>query len=363
MGFPCPWCTTLFDREGAWLSHQRSNRQCAIAAALQGPQRRAGRRHTAAGDDDWPPDDPPDDPMQEGGGGGGGDDGGQDEEQPAQQREDSEEEVEDFESPQERVDRMIVSALLSAGPFKEPLTDRGKMTILDLIHNPAFDVTVSTIRTVADVERYLKQVWVESDKGWLAPVDIAPQQCDPESWKKDLSIYIADGLAAALDMVQSKEAGKHLTWEWRGAEGEYSGPLSGTRALARRQMVKTAFGAHVTYVPLAWFSDKTHLDVKGRHSCHPGFLKLAGWDDTMQFDRRGSRMVVLLPILPHVPYNNSTNTAASTFTSKTAWTGYLKMRRFDIHQQAIAMALAPLHEASHRYNWNSHTCTDIFATM
>jgi hypothetical protein len=354
MGYPCPWCNTVFDREAAWLAHQRSNRACAIAhAAVNGPQGRGGRRHTVGADpnNDWPPeddppDDPGDDPMEEDGGGAGGE---QDEEEAAQHNEDSEEEVEDEESPEDRVDRMIVTALLSAGAGKDALTDGGKKKILDLIHDPAFDVSVTSIRTIADVQRYLEKVWVESDRGWLQEVYIAPQQCDPEHWKSELSIYVADGLASAMDMVQSKEAVKHLMWEWRGPEGEYSGPLSGTRALARRQMVKNAFGEHVIYVPLAWFSDKTHLDVKGRHHCHPGFLKLAGWDDKMQYDRRGSRIVVLLPSLPNVPYHGAEGTPGSAFKSKTAWGNYLKMRRFDIHQQAIAIALGPLQEASHRY--------------
>jgi hypothetical protein len=367
MGYPCPWCHNIFDRESAWLTHLSTNRACSIAAALS--QGRGGRRHTAAADDDWqpqddpppdpgndPPDDPGNDPEEEDDGGAGEGDAGQhDEEQPLGGNDDDDEELEDFETPQERVDRMIVSALLSAGHFHEPLTDRGKMTILDLIHDPAFDASVSTIRTVADVDRYLQQLWVDSDRGWLAPVAIATRQCDPVQWKKDLSIYVADGLASAIDMVQSKEAVKHLTWEWDGPEGEYLGPLSGNRARARRQMVKAAFGEHVIYVPLVWFSDKTHLDVKGRHSCHPGFIKLAGWDDTMQFHRRGSRIVVLLPTLPHVPFNKATKEIATAFRSKTAWAAYLKMRRFDIHQQAIAMALATLHEASHRYK--IHTCT------
>lgn len=178
-------------------------------------------------------------------------------------------------------------------------------------------------------------------------MEVPRQECDPVEWEKNLSVYIGDGLAAAIDMVRSKEASRHLIWEWDQPEGEILGPLSGARARARRQMVKSTFGDHVIYMPLVWFSDKTHLDVKGRHQCHPGFIKLAGWKDTMYFDRRASRMVALLPTLPPIPFRKVSGAAAANFGSKTAWAAYLKMRRFDIHQQAIFLALEKLQEASH----------------
>jgi hypothetical protein len=249
----------------------------------------------------------------------------------------------------ERMDWMLVTALSTAGLGGEALTNEGKKIILDLLRDPSFDFNQTTVRTATDVQNFFKRVQVASDKGWLERMLITLQPYDPKEWGRKVRFYRGDALAAAIDMVKSKEASSGLIWEWEGEEGTIVGPLSGAKARRLKDQVKAEFGPDVIIVPLTWYSDKTHLDVKGRHKCHPGFLKLAGWKDKMFFDKRGARVVALLPILPDVPFNKRPTAALTVFTNKTQWKNYCKMRRFDIHQQCIDAVLSTLRDASHRF--------------
>lgn len=271
-----------------------------------------------------------------------------------------EEDVEEEAAASNKVTGMVVHALLTAGQNKGPLPERGQQKILNLIHSPEFDPSKVLVKRAMEVKKYIK-ILVDDDDCVLQELGLDLQEGDPKEWKaKDVAMYGTHALDACVHMVKSTEVCKWMTWEWQGPEGEYSCPLSGERARRRAQQLKAkweeALGEKVFYVPVTFFSDKTHLNVKGTHKSHPGFLKLCGWKLPFAYTRRAARLIVLLPDLPSIAWDSSSD-EGSKFKSATAWKAYIKMRKQDLHHAALAAVLTTLKEHS-RYYYCSNYVTN-----
>jgi hypothetical protein len=259
----------------------------------------------------------------------------------------------------DKVTGMVVRALLTSGLNKGPLPAHGQQTVLDLIHNPMLDPEKLLVKTPEDVKKFIK-ILVDSDDCLLDHMDIELQDDDPLEWRDmGAHVYGTNALEACLDMVKSKEAASCMVWECGGPEDGITGPLTGDRAKRRQQALKEramdeGWGEDVYYVPVTFFSDKTHLNVRGTHKSHPGFLKLCGWKPPFCSTRRAARLIVLLPDPPSIPWDRNSE-QGSKFSSATAWKDYLKMRKQDLHHAALESVLLPLKTHS-RYH-TLHSCS------
>lgn len=246
---------------------------------------------------------------------------------------------------QERSTGMLVRALLVSGQNKGPLPAHGQRTLLDLIHDPTFNPQDLLVRTPNDVKQYIK-ILVEEDDCLLRNLDLKLQPGDPKHWKKkSLAIYGTNALDACINMVSSMEAEKWMTWECEGPEEEFTGPLGANRARHRERALRDKYGDDVFYVPVSFFSDKTHLNIRGTHKSHPGFLKLCGWKQPFCYTRRAARLIVLLPDLPATAWDPA-SPQGRMFPSSNAWQEYLKMRKQDLHHAALDKVLQPLKDHS-----------------
>lgn len=259
----------------------------------------------------------------------------------------------------DKVTGLVVRALLTAGVNKGPLPAHGQQTVLDLIHNPLLDREKVLVKNPEDVRKFIK-ILVDSDDCLLEHLDIELQADDPLEWKDiGAHVYGTNALEACLDMVKSEEAASLMEWECGGLEDGITSPVTGDRARRRQQALKEkaleeGWGEDVHYVPVTFFSDKTHLNVRGTHKSHPGFLKLCGWKQPFCSTRRAARLIVLLPDPPSIPWDRTTE-QGSKFASATAWKDYLKMRKQDLHHAALESVLIPL-KAHSRY----HTLRSCF---
>lgn len=244
-----------------------------------------------------------------------------------------------------RLTGMVVHTVLTAGQNKGPLPRHGQQKVLDLIHSPQFDPTKVLVKCAADVKKFIK-VMVDDDDCTLTDLGVDLQEGDPPQWKSKVAAFFGtNALEACVHMLESKEVGEWMEWEVQGPHEGISGPLTGERAWRRARMVKDKWGEDVHYVPLTFFSDKTHLNLKGTHKCHPGFLKLCGWKLPFSYTRRAARLVVLLPDPPLVAWDRNTE-HGSKFTSATAWKDFIRMRKQDLHHAALNTVLQPLKEHS-----------------
>jgi hypothetical protein len=250
-----------------------------------------------------------------------------------------------------RLTGMVVHTVLTAGQHKGPLPRHGQQKVLDLIHSPQFDPSKVLVKRAADVKKFIK-VMVDDDDCMLTDLGIDLQEGDPPEWKsKVAALFGTNALDACVHMLHSKEVSEWMEWEVQGPHEGIGSPLTGERAWRRARIVKDKWGEDVHYVPLTFFSDKTHLNLKGTHKCHPGFLKLCGWKLPFSYTRRAARLVVLMPDPPLVAWDRHSE-QGSKFKSASAWKDFIKMRKQDLHHAALNTVLQPLKEHS-RY-WPFH---------
>lgn len=262
-------------------------------------------------------------------------------------------EAEDTAVATEKVTGLVVQALLTAGVNKGPLPAHGQQTMLDLIHNPLVQSDKVLVKTSEDVKKFIK-ILVDSDDCLLEHIALDLEEGDPQEWKdKGATSYGTNALDACVNMVKSAEAASWMVWECGGPEEGITCPMTGDRARRREQALrakaeKEGWEEDFFYVPVTFFSDKTHLNVRGTHKSHPGFLKLCGWKQPFCFTRRAARLIVFLPDPPSVPWDR-TSEQGSRFSSASAWKDYLKMRKQDLHHAALESVLQSLKEHSRYY--------------
>jgi hypothetical protein len=250
----------------------------------------------------------------------------------------------------DQVTGQVVRALLTAGLNKGPLPAHGQQTILDLIHNSAIQSDQVLVKTPEDVRKFIK-ILVDSDDCLLEHIALEFQEDDPQVWKdKGGSTYGTNALDACVDMVRSVEAASWMVWECGGPEEGITCPITGDRARRREQALRAkaeneGWEGDFFYVPVTFFSDKTHLNVRGTHKTHPGFLRLCGWKQPFCYTRRAARLIVMLPDPPSISWDRTTE-PGSKFSSATAWKDFLKMRKQDLHHTALESVLHPLKEHS-----------------
>lgn len=256
--------------------------------------------------------------------------------------------IDDDEARKEKATAKVLITLLTSGRNKGPLPAHGQEKVLDLIHDSNFNPQDVLVKTTVDVKKFIK-ILVDDDDCVLTHKVINLQAYDPEQWNaKQLAVYGTSALDACVNMVKSAEAAQWLTWECPDVQDKITGPLTAARARRREAAVRRQWGEDAFYVPVTFFSDKTHLNIRGTHKAHPGFLKLCGWRLPFFYSRRAARLIVLLPVLPIVAWDPSSD-VGGMFNSASSWNDHVKMRRQSLHHAALDAVLKEL-KAHSRYD-------------
>jgi Plavaka transposase len=235
----------------------------------------------------------------------------------------------------------VIHALRTAGPDRTPLPQKGMDVILKIISNPTFNPHHLTVKNGSDVLKYIDNMWESEDGAFLRKVVSMKEDGDPAMWG-ELDLWAADPLQAVKDMVESKEAATHVVWI-ASDTGTLGNPMTAARALRRQIQIQELHGGEVHYLPILVYSDETHLDVHGHHKGHPVMVKLAGWKRDFWYDRRASRLVMLLPNLP-TPVDNDETEAATPAIVRTE---KVKQRKYEVFHEAIHIVFKKLKELSY----------------
>ncbi len=265
---------------------------------------------------------------------------GEDEEQGGEPMEDDEGFQYDGEVDPLKLTHQVIYALRTAGPDRTPLPQKGMDAILKIITNPIFDPHLLTVKNGSDVLTYIDNMWEIEDGAFLRKMVSLREEEDPRMWG-ELDLWAADPLQAVKDMVESEEAATQLIW-FASDTGTLGNPMTAARALRRQNQIHELHGQDVHYLPILVYSDETHLDVHGHHKGHPVMVKLAGWKRDMWYDRRASRLVMLLPNLPTPVDNEDAGpTPAIVRIEK------VKQRKYEVFHDAIHIVFKKLKERSY----------------
>jgi Plavaka transposase len=344
--YKCHFCGMVLTSLRYLQSHQSNNALCnRIQAAGGGLQqhledsrhvafRNARRRRTAERSNEGIDEDRGDERVEE-----NDEDGGQDM--------DVDEEDGDFieEDPipdEVRITRLFIYALRTCGPHGTALTDRGVDAILKIVTDPAYNPELMTVKSAAEMNAFLDNQWVTRDGAYMRLFAKMREARDPEEWG-ELKLWAADPLQAIMDMVRSSEAGSLLTWE-AANNGSLSSAMTGARAIRRQARIRAIHGPSVFYLPIIVYSDKTHLDEQGHHKGHPVLVKLAGWKESFWYDRRASRLVMLMPETP-----TPAEIADEEGQNRTVTREHIKRRKYEIYHHSIDLVFDKLKRASKGY--------------